>query len=316
MDQVLILLATYNGSKYIAEMIESILKQDDPNWSMVLSDDQSSDDTAAILEAYSRKYPDRIFHYRSGIHFGSAQYHFMHLLKTFHDAPYIMFCDQDDVWHADKIRKTLSKMKEVETVGKPAMVHTDLRVVDQDLRELHPSFIRYSKLDGRRTELHHLLMQNVATGCTMMINRPLAEMATAAIPEENMLMHDWWLALIASALGTVGYLDEATIDYRQHGGNAVGAKNVRSLRYVVRKWASHTAQNSINAAARQAGAFRHTFAPYLSPDQIELLTEFEKIPYVSQAERNRIYRRYKLYKYGALRVIAQFIGGPCDAAGN
>ena len=150
----------------------------------------------------------------------------------------------------------------------------------------------------------------------MMINRPLAELASAAVPEKGMLMHDWWLALIASALGTVGYLDEATVDYRQHGGNTVGAKNVTSARYIIKKWASHTAQESINATARQAGAFRRAFSRYLSPDQIELLTAFEKIPYVSQTERNRIYRRYKLYKYGALRVIAQFIGGPCDASGK
>ena len=86
MSTVRILLATYNGEKYIGEMIDSILAQDNRDWSLVLSDDQSRDGTAAILDAYAKEYPDRIRHYRSGLHFGNAQDHFLHLLEQFPDA--------------------------------------------------------------------------------------------------------------------------------------------------------------------------------------------------------------------------------------
>lgn len=92
------------------------------------------------MQEYADRYPDRITHYRSGRRFGSAQKHFMHLLEQFGDqADYVMFCDQDDVWHPDKVRLTLRLMEQVETdPSLPVLVHTDLRVVDGELREMDP----------------------------------------------------------------------------------------------------------------------------------------------------------------------------------
>ena len=225
---VYILLAAYNGCAYIREQIDSLLLQDHTAIKIILSDDGSSDDTLKILNEYAQKYPEKILHYRSGVRFGCAQKHFMHLLGVFQDAPYLMFCDQDDVWHTDKVRKTLAKMQKLENGEMvPTMVHTDLRVVDGDLKEISPSFWKHSNLDGSRLALNQLLVQNVVTGCTMMINRPLAQLACRSVPQK-VLMHDWWLALLASACGRTGFLTEQTIDYRQHGNNSVGAKDVRS----------------------------------------------------------------------------------------
>ena len=121
MSTVLILLAAYNGQKYIGEMVDSIICQDYTDWHLILSDDSSSDSTFSILEDYANKYPEKITHYKSGKKFGNAQDHFMHLLSLHNDAPYIMFCDQDDVWHKDKISKTLAKMKEIEIEETPAL---------------------------------------------------------------------------------------------------------------------------------------------------------------------------------------------------
>ena len=307
--KVLILLATYNGEKYIRKMVDSVLQQDHPNIHMILSDDNSSDGTVGILEEYAANYPDKITHYRSGQRFGCAQKHFMHLLRAFHDAPYVMFCDQDDVWHSDKVSLALRKMQEIEAdPSVPALVHTDLRVVDQELKEIAPSFCRHSCLDGNRLALNQLLVQNVVTGCTVMMNRSLATLACREGFDDAMMMHDWWIALLASACGKAAFLNVATLDYRQHGNNSVGAKNVRSSSYLIRRLGSKSMRQSLAGAARQADAFLTAYSDLLDPKQINLLQAFASTQNASLLKRNRIYRKHKLYKYGFVRVAAQIVG--------
>ncbi len=307
-DTVLILLAAYKGGAYIRPMVDSILRQEYTNWRLILSDD--GEDTAPILQEYADAYPDKITHYRSGLRFGSAQKHFMHLLRTFYrEAPYIMFCDQDDVWRTDKIGKTLELMKATETEPSvPVLVHTDLNVVDGDLKPIAPSFLAYSSLDGNRLKLHQLLVQNVVTGCTVMINRALAALADRDVPEGGMLMHDAWLALLAAACGKCAFLPLATIDYRQHGSNTVGAKNSRSLGYMVQK-ARSGIRKPMENNAMQAGALLGCYGDVLSQEQKQLLSQYSSIFEVSKLHRIRRYYQYGLWKNGLHRKIAQLIWG-------
>lgn len=305
---VRILLTTYNGERYIRSMIDSIMEQDYENWELIVSDDGSGDSTVAILDEYAHNNPDRITHHRSGRRFGCAQKHFMHLLRTFSDAPYIMFCDQDDVWHRDKVSKTLQCMLRQTDPTRPTLVHTDLRVVDQDLKELAPSFCAHSALDGNRTQLAQLLVQNVITGCTMMLNQPLVMLACRACEEEKMLMHDWWIGLIAAAFGSVEFLPEATIDYRQHGTNSVGAKDVHSVSYLMHRLRSAKMRKALQKAAAQAGAFADCFADQLCVQQMELLRAFAATENANIWRRNRIYLDYGLLKAGFIRRTAQLLG--------
>ena len=307
MSTVRILLAAYNGEKYIGQMIESILAQDFQDWQLVVSDDQSRDGTPAILEDYAKRYPDRIIHYRSGLHFGNAQGHFLHLLDRFPDAPYIMFCDQDDVWHREKVSGTLEKMKEIEEPSVPAVVHTDLRVVDGQLREMAPSFLAYSGLSGNRLELKHLLVQNVVTGCTMMVNRPLAELANAHRPEGAVLMHDWWLAMIGAALGKTGFWDQATIDYRQHGGNTVGAKDARSLSYILKKIRNDGVRKAMEDTYDQAEVFLETFGELMTPEQRRTVADYAALKHRGPLARRVGFLKGGYYKYGLQRIAAQFL---------
>ena len=307
MSTVRILLATYNGEKYIGDMIESILAQSFTDWQLVLSDDQSKDHTVSILEEYAVKYPDRIMHYRSGLHFGNAQGHFLHLLNQFPDAPYIMFCDQDDIWHNDKVSATLQKMKEIEKSGVPALVHTDLRVVDGQLQEMHPSFLAYSGISGERMELKQLLVQNVVTGCTMMLNRPMAELANAHMPAGKILMHDWWLALIGAAMGTVGFLNQPTIDYRQHGNNTVGAKDTKSLSYILKKIRNDGVRKAMEDTYDQAEIFLEAFGDLMAPEQRQVVADYAALKNRSAMGRRLAFVKDGFYKYGLQRIIAQFI---------
>lgn len=309
MCQVTILLATYNGSKYIRQMIDSVLAQDYKDFHLVLSDDQSKDDTAQILEEYARKFPETVTHHCSGRRFGNAQDHFMYLLQQFHDSPYMMFCDQDDYWHPDKVSRTLEKMRQIEKSGIPAMVHTDLRVVDGELAQMDASFMHFSKLRGDRLSLRQLLVQNVVTGCTMMINRALAEVACERMPQGEILMHDWWLALIAAAMGTTGYLDEATIDYRQHGSNVVGAKNTRSLSYVMQKIKNDGVREAMRQTYLQAQAFERCFGHCMDEQSRSTVHG-----YAAMLKKNAFMRRVSYLKHGYLkcgiqRVAAQMIWG-------
>ena len=99
-ESVEILLAAYNGSKYIREQMDSILNQTDTRWHLTVSDDGSTDGTLSILDAYAAQFPEKISVYRSGIRFGNARDHFFHLMRRC-TAPYILFSDEDDMWRPD-----------------------------------------------------------------------------------------------------------------------------------------------------------------------------------------------------------------------
>ena len=306
---ILILLAAYNGAAYLRPMVDSLLAQEGPSVQIILSDDGSSDETPDILAQYAAGYPETVIHYRSGQRFGCAQKHFAHLLERFRDADYVMFCDQDDIWHKDKVRKTLALMLETERPGVPTLVHTDLRVVDREGKELSPSFCLQSDLDGDRMALNHLLVQNVVTGCTVMINRPLAELACRCrLLDADMVMHDWWLALLAAACGNTAFLKEATIDYRQHGNNSVGAKNVRSPAYLLHRLRSQKMRGAMKAAAQQAESFLLCYGDALSEEQNRLLAAFAATKDAGILRRDRIYLQYGLLKKGLVRRTAQLLG--------
>jgi len=225
-----ILMATYNGEKYISQQIDSILNQTYRNWQLLIHDDGSTDKTVEIVKSYVKKYPDKILLIEDGIKCGGAKENFSHLIKIARanfKFDYIMFSDQDDVWFFDKIEKTLKKMHELENLygkNKPLLVHTDLIVVDEKLNKISDSFWKYQKINPLNNSLACLILENTVTGCTMMINKTLLEQVRF-IPKEA-IIHDWWIALICRLnKGEIGVLKEPTIFYRQHHFNDTGAKN-------------------------------------------------------------------------------------------
>ncbi|MBQ6294142.1 MAG: glycosyltransferase family 2 protein [Lachnospiraceae bacterium] len=316
MSKATILLAAYKGNDYAGAMIDSILAQDCDNWELVLSDDGGF--TEDLLAGYAEKYPDRITLHRSGLRFGSAQKHFLYLMKLCRNAEYLMFCDQDDVWHPDKVRKTLAAMQAAEQAAReesrsenapPVLVHTDLRVADGELRTIDESFMHYSRLDGTRLKLNELLIQNVVTGCTLMINRPLTALALEGAEEEKMLMHDWWIALCAAAFGRSVFLPEATIDYRQHGGNVVGAKSPLNPAYLKSRLSGGAIRKSLDDTSAQAEAFLKVYGERLDAAQKETVEAFAKLPETGKLARLRTYSRYGFWKKDPGRRLAQMIWG-------
>jgi len=308
---ITILLAACNGEKHIAEQIESVLGQTYTNWKLIVQDDCSEDRTCEIVEKYVDKYPGRIELKKRGTPSGSAKDNFFSMLR-YADSDYIMTCDQDDVWLPDKMEVTMDKMLEIEKeVGhdKPVLVHTDLKVTDENLNILSDSLIRFQKLDSRRDKLNNLLVQNIVTGCAMMANRALANKAKN-VPEQA-IMHDWWFALIASAFGHIGFVDKPTVLYRQHTGNAVGAKNVNSVFYKIKRVLSlNDARQSLAATYAQAESFLKIFEDQLGEREKEIIEAYLKTPSLNRIEKIKIISRYDFWKSGFSRRCGQIVIQP------
>lgn len=308
---VTILLATFNGEQYISELLDSILAQTYKNWTLLVADDGSSDTTVQILNHYYQKHAGKIRILEKDISSGSARGNFFYLMRHC-SSDYLMFCDQDDVWELDKVKITVEYMMETERVakGRPVLVHTDLEVVDGALKLVSPSFMRFSKLCADRCALNQLLIQNIVTGCTIMINKPLLDMALEAKTIKNVLMHDWWLALIASAFGEIGYIDKATIKYRQHESNEVGAKNTRNVIYILGKlFKNSTIRQGLRDTTVQAGELLDVLGTRMSEKDREMVKGYAQL--YRQGKFARLYFMIKnsIFKYGLLRKIAQIIWG-------
>lgn len=266
-----ILLATYNGECFIAEQIESIRLQTYTNWRLLISDDCSTDGTLDIVHRFASM-DNRIVIVSEYHKFGGAKENFFAAMGH-SDSSYCMFCDQDDVWLPNKVEITLKAMKQLEAKAAlvPTLVFTDMKVVSTDLNIIDDSFERFSAIDPLRTEFRQVLAQSIGAGCTMMINSMLRELALRIKNTDDVIMHDWWLCLIASAFGRIGYLDVPTSLYRQHGNNEVGA-----LKYSPVNKALHLDQmrDSVADTIRQAGAVRTVFGDLLDSGQLLILEEF------------------------------------------
>lgn len=310
---VTILLATYNGEKYLGQQLESIIEQTHQNWRIFISDDGSADGTIDLIKDYQKKYPKKIRLFDSGHRFGSACGNFFFLLQQAvdSDSEYIMFCDQDDVWIRDKIALTLDEMKKTEEKTQPkqpVLVFTDLEVVDAQMRTIASSFMQYSKLRGDRIHLNYLLTQNVVTGCTVMINLHLGKLSLNFITKQDILMHDWWMALVAAAFGRIVYIDSKTVKYRQHSKNAVGAKNVNNLNYLLKKvFINNNIRNSMGRSMLQAKQFYGSYQNQLNTQDCFIVKAFGELGRYKKLYRIAFIIKYKLLKFGFFRKIAQII---------
>lgn len=223
-----VLLATYNGSKYLEAQLDSIVAQTHQAFRILVSDDGSSDGTIEILQRYRARLGERMVLVPNPSAGAGVVRNFANLMQASLDdglAQWAVFADQDDVWLAEKITSLLSEMVRLEGGGSgslPCLVHSDLIVVDERLTVISPSFARYQRMNPADCSDLSLLSVNQVTGCTMMVNRSLLEMALP-LPAEA-IMHDWWCALISSS-GRRSYIGTPLILYRQHGANQLGAKD-------------------------------------------------------------------------------------------
>lgn len=314
-DAIEIVLATYNAERYLQGQLDSLLAQTYREWCLLVRDDVSSDRSVAILNDYLRQHPSRIkMLEEASTTLGACQNFAKLLLHT--KSRYIMLCDQDDVWMPQKIELSLAKMKDLEErYGKdqPLLVHTDLKVVNDGLTVISDSLWKYQRSDAEAgSALNRLLLQNVATGCSILINRPLRDLAVP-VPSEA-VMHDWWLVLVAAAFGHIGCLAQPTALYRQHAGNDTGAKRWSYLKLVKCLWDAdeRKRQFALNSSAkamihRQAEAFLHRYEAALSARNREMLKAYVRLPSLTFFSKCRSIVRHRFYYTGLTRNLLRLL---------
>ena len=248
---------------------------------------------------------DNVIENGSGVHIGARESFSLLLGYVIEnkkllglEAVYVMPCDQDDIWVEEKIAVTMQRMQamEAEDSNLPILVHSDLTVVSADNEEISSSYMSYQGLNAKRNTLGPLLLSNTVTGCTALLNEALVRQCIPVSPEA--IMHDWWLALVASAFGRISYIESALVLYRQHGTNAVGAKEYIKTKLtparVIRRVFNRKRNPMLYDVSKQALAFRQVYGEQLGFKQKCLLTMAQALASNNGLIQSCVYRLLKL----------------------
>ncbi|MEG3311658.1 glycosyltransferase family 2 protein [Streptococcus sp. SS-4456] len=294
--KVNILMSTYNGQQFLAEQIRSIQEQTFSDWTLLIRDDGSSDQTKDLLQDFARQDSRiRLIDVEEQNNLGVIKS--FHRLVQYEKADYYFFSDQDDVWLPDKLEVSLQEARLYPT-DQPLMVYMDLTVVNQDLQVMTESMIR-SQSHHANTELVQELTENTVTGGVAMINHTLAELWSET---EDILMHDWYLALLASALGKLVFIDKPGELYRQHADNVLGA---RTLSKRFKKWIRPHILFKVYWALIKNSQNQASFLldKPLSPADRELVQAFVTIMDKPMLERYQTLKKYGLRKNKAFHTF-------------
>ncbi|HEO4196507.1 TPA: glycosyltransferase family 2 protein [Streptococcus agalactiae] len=272
--KVNILMATYKGEKFLAQQIESIQKQTFKEWNLLIRDDGSSDKTCDIIRNFTAK-DSRIRFINENEHHNLGVIKSFFTLVNYEVADFYFFSDQDDVWLPEKLSVSLEAAKH-KASDVPLLVYTDLKVVNQELNILQDSMIRAQSHHANTTLLPELT-ENTVTGGTMMINHALAE---KWFTPNDILMHDWFLALLAASLGEIIYLDLPTQLYRQHDNNVLGARTMDKRFKILREGPKSIFTRYwklIHDSQKQASLIVDKYGDIMTANDLELIKCFIKI---------------------------------------
>lgn len=306
MKKIQVLLATYNGSKYVIDQINSIIMNfkwvPEYDCSILISDDSSSDET---IELVKNNFLDNPYvHIISTSRKGGVRNNFTFLINHAY-GDFIFFCDQDDLWLPSKIRVFMDEFSKCSSLeNKPLLIHSDLCVTDSILSPIHTSMFEYQKLN-KEPSFSNLIVSNSITGCVLAINKPLLDLLKKSSISES-IMHDWYIGLIASSFGKIVFIPKSLILYRQHENNQVGAKKFsfsEMLSLVKIKKIKH----SIWLTKKQAEIFLSDFEGLLDKNIEKTLKEYISSFDKSLFSRSLIFFKYEIYKYGFVRNVVFFI---------
>jgi glycosyltransferase involved in cell wall biosynthesis len=211
-----VLLSTYNGSRYLNSQLDSLGNQTYLNLNILARDDGSTDSTLKILQIEKAKAKlDALGNCNNLGVTGSFFYLLRHAALT--DTEYVAFCDQDDVWLPTKIEAAILALSSFPDT--PSLYCSRLEFVDE-----HLSHLGFSSIP-RKIGFGNALFENIAVGCTMVLNRKAIDLLCQQRLPDEVYVHDWWCYLVLSCFGKVIFDDQALIKYRQHSGNAIGASS-------------------------------------------------------------------------------------------
>jgi glycosyltransferase involved in cell wall biosynthesis len=298
-QHVTVLLALLNGGRFLSSQLQSLAAQSHTNWTLTVSDDGSVDCGPDQVKEFSKQHPVRML---NGPGQGFAK-NFLYLLNTIAPGTEVVaLSDQDDVWMPHKLARGLDALNAADTEV-PTLYCARYWSCNAKLRRKHlmPS-LRYPP------SFAGALVQNIACGHTILLNRAAIDLARAASTEpSNVVLHDWWLyQLVTGVGGRVIRDEEPVVLYRQHGGNAIGASQglparIKRIRQILqnryRDW------NSSNIDALRASAHR------LTPENRLLLEEFARARQTSSWERFHMLQTNGLNCQGRMENVALHVAG-------
>jgi len=308
-----ICLPTYNGERFIGDLIISLKMQTEKNWRVTIRDDGSIDNTKAIIKQFKEELPGRVKIIEDDLgNLGVCQ-NVNKILQTiyeYNDCSYIMLADQDDIWLEDKILKMKCLIDGEQQYVKrdlPLLYHTDLLVVDCKKNIVAKSFWKYQKIKKENSaKLNRELVQNSITGCSVIINKKLLEYALP-IPS-GVIMHDWWIGLVALATGKVKYDSHATVMYRQHDRNLIGANKpniIYLLKYLFK--GIRRIKKNIYSYKRQAKLLQARCLEFSEIQTPKVLNEFVKLDNCSAILKRWKLIQYKYFKNGFIQNLGLFL---------
>jgi glycosyltransferase involved in cell wall biosynthesis len=280
-----VILAAFDGSKYIVKQLDSILTQTISPSEIIICDDNSADDTVALLQPYLADNRIKLFVNDSRLGFVN---NFKKAATLAHPGNWLVFADQDDIWLPEKLGKLADAMALIDDGNTPSLIYSDLAIIDKDDALTSPSFWDKQKIRPGKIMFATLLYGNVALGCTMIINYAMAN--EFFLMDSNECFHDEWLALIAYSFGRVRVLNEPLVLYRQHASNVTFSEDYKtpgfiaqvkdSLSYLVGKKSFLPHQFSL------AKAFLSAYQSKLSAKQLSTIQNF-----INQENKNYLLQR-------------------------
>lgn len=275
-SRVTILMSTYNGEEYLKEQLNSLLNQTYKNIEILIRDDGSTDNTLEILKKYSESYDNISFY--TGKNLKPAK-SFLDLIKKAENSKYYAFSDQDDVWDKDKVEIAI-KMLEKEDDNLPKLYFSNTKLVDKNLNELK----NIRKIYKDKLNIGNALIENVATGCTVVFNDKLIELLKRINFDdiENGFMHDSLAYRICFATGNVIFDEIPHISYRQHGNNAIG--NSSNIFDKIKK-RKKSLKNTLNLRSKMSKFILESFNKELKKENYKFV---EMIANYNNTTRNKV----------------------------
>ena len=255
-----VLLSSYNGEKYIKEQIDSILNQTLQNVSLLVRDDGSSDKTVEILKQYESCGKLKWY---NGENLRCAK-SFWNLVMNAEKSDYYAFCDQDDVWDADKLECAVN-MLEKENPNTPLLYFCDVRVTDSELNVISENMVQVMPI---RYPLS--LVKNIAPGCTYVFNNATRELLKRLdFDKYEMDIHDWMVYRIVACFGKPIFDNRTHMNYRQHGNNEIGAhkKGIFEIIEVIKRFFNPKIEN---IRGRNARILEECYGDIMSKENLEL----------------------------------------------
>lgn len=303
-SEIAILLATCNGSAHLEELVDSVLAQKGPDFTVFASDDGSDDSTPEILAEYALRFPGRFRildgESRMPKRLGACG-HFLWMLENVSADVYLL-ADQDDIWKEDHLRELLASYEKLspEERNAPTLAFSDMEVVDGDGTLLAKSFLSSEKLPRKVPRPHFYFVQNNVSGCASLFNRALRDLALSHVEklEKNLSsipMHDAFLAATAAVFGKILFVDKPLLKYRVHAKNVLGMQPVTSFAHIALRLRNQG--DDSRKAQRFAAFFADYFGEILPAGELRTLSRF-----ASLGKRSKISRVFLLFRSGFLKA--------------